>query len=270
MLYSQKYTSPHLFLLVSSSFRSTGECTIPVNPYNTIYLKINTLPKQPPVVLDHYVPILSWSKKAVDSQHWNLIAKYVLPFVDGFNHVQKIATLANVDLTLVRSALQTLVYHGVIELTPIFLYSNMYAVKPEVYNLYHDITMREECIEFVAKSKGVPPIFRDVFMLYCAPGPGISVSALCGRHDPSSLGIDEKKLILFGIVKGFIHKLCKYPVLLSPDSLSLKIREKSRWMNGYYHYDEICCLSSMNGTPLTHEEINKITDDEEHVVHIWK
>lgn len=261
---------PEILKNIWSDLSSTGECTIPINTCNTIYLKINSLPTEPPTVLDHHVPIFNWSKGAVDSQHWNLTAKRVLPYIDGFNHVQKIATLANVDLALVRSAIETMVFHGVLELTPIFLYSNMYAVKPEVNNLYHDEEMRKECITFVARDANSPPLFRDVFTLFCALGPGISVTALCGRYDLLKLGIDEKKMILFGIVKKFIHKLCKYPVLTSSDCLSLKIREKSRWMKGYYNYDEICCLSSVSGTPMTHDELNAITEDEQHVVHVWK
>lgn len=261
---------PAILKKIHNDLGFTGECTIPVNNCNTIFLKINTLPKETPLVLDHHVPIFLWSKSAVDSQHWDLTAKRVLPYIDGFNHVQKIAILANVDLALVRSALQTLVFHGVIELTPIFLYSNMYAVKPDVNKLYNEHSMRTECVSFVAKDENKLPAFRDVFMLYCALGPGISVSALCSRHDPVSMGIDEKKLIQFGLIKKFIHKLCKYPILLSPDSLSMKIREKSRWMNGYYDYEEICCLSTMNGVAVTYEEINRMTENEPQVALIWK
>lgn len=249
--------------------RSKGECTIPVNFCNTIYLKINSLPEKP-VVLDHHVPVFSWSKRAVDSQHWSLTAKRVLPYIDGFNHVQKIAALANVDLTLVRSALQTLVFHGVLLLTPIFLYSNMYAVKPEVYNLYHDREMIDKCISFVALDPDNPPEFRDVFSLYCALGPGISIGVLCGRYDLQKLGIDEKKLILFGIVKKFIHKLRKWPVLVDTDLLSLDIRKKAAFFKGHYNYDEIACLSTTSGTPLTHESIDTITENDQQVVHIWK
>jgi len=260
---------PAILEKILNDLSSKGECTIPVNFCNTIYLKINSLPEKP-VVLDHHVPVFSWSKRAVDSQHWSLTAKRVLPYIDGFNHVQKIAALANVDLTLVRSALQTLVFHGVLLLTPIFLYSNMYAVKPEVYNLYHDRSMIDECISFVALDTNNPPEFRDVFSLYCALGPGISIGVLCGRYDLQKLGIDEKKLILFGIVKKFIHKLRKWPVLVDTDLLSLDIRKKASLFKGTYNYDEIACLSTTSGTPLTHESIDTITENDQQVVHIWK
>ena len=214
--------------------------------------------------------MFSWSKKAVDSQHWSLTAKRVLPYIDGFHHVQKIAALANVDLTLVRSALQTLVFHGVLLLTPIFTYSNMYSVKPDVYQLYHDQRTRDECVRFVAIDSERPPEFRDVFSLYCALGPGISVGVLCGRYDLQELGVDEKKLILFGIVRKFIHKLRKWPVLIDTDSLSLDVRKKAFLFKGRFNYDEIACLSATTGTPFSHETIDTITENDQQVVHIWK
>ena len=146
----------------------------------------------------------------------------------------------------------------------------MYAVKPEVYNLYHDQQMRDECISFVTVDPDNLPEFRDVFSLYCALGPGISVGVLCGRYDLQKLGIDEKKLVLFGIVKKFIHKLRKWPVLVDTDSLSLDIRKKAFLFKGLYNYDEIACLSATNGTSITHETIDTITENDQQVVHIWK
>ena len=52
---------------------------------------------------------------------------------------------------LVQSAVQTLQYHGVITLIPVFLYTNMYAIKPDIVNLSKDKAMQEECIRYVAR-----------------------------------------------------------------------------------------------------------------------
>lgn len=238
-----------------------------MNNCNTIYLKINNLPTEPPTVLDHYVPVFLWSKPAIESQHWNLTAKRVIPYIDGFNHVQKIATLANVDLALVRSALQTLVFHGVIALVPMFLYSNMYSVKPKVHTIFNDDMLQKECLIYVAKDDKKPPNFREVFKLYCALGPGISVNALCSRFDPASLGIDEKKFIQFGLIKKFIHKLSKYPILQTPDN---KFRDISKWLTGYYSYEEICCKSTALGEPIRYHDLVAMTENEPCILHIWK
>ena len=260
----------NFFLLSLFSFSDRGECTIPVDNCNTIYLKVVKLPKEPPVVLDHEVPVFLWSKAAIDAQHWDLTALRVLPYIDGFNHVQKIASIADVDLGLVHSAIQTLLFHGVVALIPIFLYSHWYAIKPDIRKLSKDKAMQSECISYVARSGKVIPKFRDIFMLYCALGPGTSVNALCSRHDLASLGIDEQRLIQYGLIEKFIYKLSKYPVLLTSDHTSSKWKDKLKWLNGYYSYDEICCKSTAAGEPLDYEEINRMTENDPYVVHIYK
>lgn len=265
-----KSNIPDMLKKILCDLSCTGECNIPIDSCNTIYLKVVKLPKEPPVVLDHQVPIFSWSKKAVESQHWDLTAQHVMPYIDGLNHVQKISSLADVDLGLVRSAIQTLLFHGVVALMPVFLYSNMYAIKPEINILPNDEDMQEECVSYVARDKNELPNFRDVFMLYCAFGPGISVNALCSRHDPASLGINEVKLIQYGLIKKFIHKLNKYPVLLTSDYNYCKWVSGSRWLNGYHNYAEICCKAADAGETLQYEDIDKKTENDPYVVHIWK
>jgi len=263
-----KSNIPDVLRKIYEDLSAKGECTILINHCNTIYLKVVRLPKQPPVVHDHSVPVFLWSKTAIESKLWDLTAHRVLPYIDGFNHVQKIALIADVDLSIVRSAIQTLLFHGVISLIPIFLYSNSYSIKPEIVNISKNKEMQLECVSYVAKDPMNKPNFRDVFMLYCALGPGISVQALCSRHDPSSLGIDEQKLIQYGLIKNLIHKLNKYPILLSPEQ-SL-VGDRSKWMNGYYNYEEISCKSVAAGDPFQHEEINQATENDPSVLHILK
>lgn len=263
-----KSNIPDVLKKIFEDLSVNGECTIPINYCNTIYLKVIRLPKQPPVVKDHDVPVLLWTKAAIASKLWDLTADRILPYIDGFNHVQKIALVADVDLSIVRSAIQTLLFHGVVELIPIFLYSNSYSVKPEIVHLPKNKTMQTECVAYVAKDSSNPPNFRDVFMLYCALGPGISVEALCNRHEPSALGIDEQKLIQYGLIKKFIHKLNKYPILLTSDQS--RWGEKSKWLTGQYNYDEISCKSLSANDPFQHDDINRETENDPYVVHVLK
>lgn len=270
MLESQ--TLPSLALSFNSLliFHSVnGECTIPINDCNTVYLKVVNLPHIAPLASDHEVPLFLWSKETIEAQHWDLAARRILPYIDGFNHVQKIALLSDVDLSLVRCAIQTLLFHGVLVLIPIFSYSNMYAVKPEVHNLSKNIDMQNECIRYVALDENKLPYFRNIFMLYCALGSGISVNALCSRHNTRALGIDEQKLIEYGLVHKFVHKLNKYPVLLTSDHCS-KWKLNSKFLNGYYNYEEISCKSTATGETIGYVDINKMTDNDPYVVHIWK
>lgn len=76
----------------------------------------------------------------------------VLPYIDGRSHVARIAIEADVDIGLVKACIQNLLYYGVVQLIPIFQYSNMYAVTPKLRELPLNYEWRKECITFVAKS----------------------------------------------------------------------------------------------------------------------
>ena len=66
----------------------------------------------PPAVCPHHVPILSRGAGPGPEQ-WDLTTTQLLPHIDGFNHIAKIARLADVGTGLVRACVQNLVYHKV-------------------------------------------------------------------------------------------------------------------------------------------------------------
>ncbi|GBP05699.1 GATOR complex protein NPRL2 [Eumeta japonica] len=45
---------------------------------------------------------------------WDLTTRQILPFVDGYNHVAKIAAEANIEKTLVKACIQNLIYYDVV------------------------------------------------------------------------------------------------------------------------------------------------------------
>ena len=219
---------------------------------------------------DNQVPVFLWSKSAIENQHWDLTAQRIIPYIDGCNHVQKIASIANVDLGIVRSAIQTLLFYGVVALVPIFLYSNKYAIKPKINHLLKDQSMKAECIAYVSQNEKMPSTFHNIFKLYCALGPGISVDALCDRHDPAGLGINIQRFILYGLIKKFIHNLSKYPVFCPRDQHTNRWLECFKYFNGCYSYSEICCKSAAAGESMHFEEINSVIEKDPNIILIWK
>ena len=83
--------------------------------------------------------------------HFSIFSK-VLPYIDGRSHVARIAIEADVDIGLVKACIQNLLYYGLVQLIPIFQYSNMYAVTPKLRELPLNPDLRKECISYVAKS----------------------------------------------------------------------------------------------------------------------
>ena len=59
----------------------------------------------------------------------------LLPYINGIKHVARVAADADVETNLVRAAIQSLVYHRVVKLIPIFQYSNVYCVEPGITQL---------------------------------------------------------------------------------------------------------------------------------------
>ena len=72
-----------------------------------------------------------------------------------------------VDTSLVKAAVQNLVYHGVITIVPIFMYSNVYCLTPEVSKLREDEQLRTSFMEFIRKDPMDERFvsFKDVFRM---------------------------------------------------------------------------------------------------------
>lgn len=158
-----------------------------------------------------------------------------------------------------------MVYYEVVSLIPIFQYSNVYTPTSKISSLTKDLQLQERCLKYVTKHGHQQPTFRSVFEFYCGLKPGMTVKDLCNRNNPHSLGIDERKLIQFGLMHGLIRRLQKYPVLLSPDLLIANKNSLLKYFTGSQSYDEICCK-----TGLSYQELDEKVEKEPAVVICWK
>jgi hypothetical protein len=76
----------------------------------TTHLKVVRLSSDPTPVLDHQVPLFVEHQSSFCDEQWDLTTQQVLPYIDGFNHVAKIAAEADVENNLVKSCIQNLMY----------------------------------------------------------------------------------------------------------------------------------------------------------------
>ncbi|CAH1773720.1 unnamed protein product, partial [Owenia fusiformis] len=109
------------------------------------------------------------------------------------------------------------------------------------------------------------PEFKDVFVLYCGLNPGITVRDLCARHNPHTLRVDERKLIQFGLIKGFIRRMHKYPIKLPHGAGSQRLRHLYKWFDGRHCYDEICCEEGMS-----YQELDDKIENDPSLIVLWK
>ncbi|XP_071477108.1 GATOR1 complex protein NPRL2-like [Diadema antillarum] len=256
---------PDVLEKLLTNLNEYGKCSVPINESNTIHLKIVPPTKEPQPVLEHHVPMFLTDKDTYDNLQWDLTTQQILPYIDGVNHVQRIAVEGDVDLNLVKICLQNLLYYGVISIVPIFQYSNVYMVQPTINTLMEDEKLQKECIEYVTLAGCSPPTLRSVVLLYSSLCPGMTVRDLCMRHNPRALNICERHLIQFGVVRGLIRRLHKFPVKVQGAESFGTGRNLDRYMQGRLNYDEICCRTGMS-----HRQLDELIEKDVNIYVCWK
>lgn len=87
---------------------SYSETSIEIDPFNSIELKIFPFYPNPPPVRDWQVPLALIGLTKRVEENWDLTVAKVSKFIDGTNHVARIARLADCDLELTREAISHL------------------------------------------------------------------------------------------------------------------------------------------------------------------
>ena len=233
----------------------------------TSHLKVIKLAPEPKPVLDHQVPIFLEGREAFQSDQWDLTTQQVLPYIDGFNHVARIAAEADVENNLVKSCVQNLVYYGVVTLIPIFQYSNVYGVTSKLKELAENIKLQERCIAYASKLPRQPAYLRDIYRMYASMTHGSSMRDLCQRLNPQNLRINERRLVQFGLIEGLIRRVYKYPIYLpgSPCNEEMKTNPTYKYFTGTYSLDEICCSTGQSAA-----HIEDIVERDPNVIMLWK
>ncbi|KAH7972901.1 hypothetical protein HPB52_018515 [Rhipicephalus sanguineus] len=75
-----------------------------------------------------------------------------------------------------------------------------------------------------------------------------------------------RKLVQYGVMKGLLRRLHKYPIDLkrAGDSTS-KMKSVSRYFDGAHSYDDICAKTGMS-----YKELDDILDKDPNVCVCWK
>ncbi|XP_047303268.1 GATOR1 complex protein NPRL2 isoform X4 [Homo sapiens] len=108
-----------IMTILLEELNASGRCTLPIDESNTIHLKVIEQRPDPPVAQEYDVPVFTKDKEDFFNSQWDLTTQQILPYIDGFRHIQKISAEADVELNLVRIAIQNLLYYGVVTLVSI-------------------------------------------------------------------------------------------------------------------------------------------------------
>ncbi|KAH7912227.1 nitrogen permease regulator 2-domain-containing protein [Hygrophoropsis aurantiaca] len=226
---SSAQSAPAMYAILEQLYEdlnSYSETSIPIDAFNSIELKIFPFYPNPPAVKDWMVPLalINLSKRIEDN--WDLTMKKVCRFIDGVNHVSRIAQLADCDLELTRQAISHLLYYQVIMTIDIFQYSNMYTLRKNVQWLADESHVREECGPYVTKPGRPLPDWPKLLHLYSRLKPGRTVLEWMESHDVHEMGIDVRRFTSFGVIKGFLRRVHRWPILLPAEPASPATRKR--------------------------------------------
>lgn len=289
---SDSQTVQNVIEQLFEDLNSYCECQIPINTFNTINLKLFPTYRNPPTVYDYHVPVCTVDIEKMMTLNWDITVQKVVGYINGINHVKRIAELSNVKSEWARQSMEHLLYYGCIILIDIFQYSNVYAVKPEITRLFDLKTgLAQECLAYTTIPNSQETTIDRIFALYCGLKYGLSVQDWMEEHQVNMLNIDERRFISFGVIKGLIYRVHKYPILTSvhetesqmrfptPDEYSLVINKYTGvcihsdiipYLDGTHHYDEICteleCSPEELDEQLSYPKEMKDKQERDHVV----
>lgn len=258
---------PDILKNIRSNLNSCGFCNIRIDDTNKLNLKITPYLQEPPTIEDYHVPIFTCTKEDIHNTTWDLTIEQILPFINGFSHVKKIAMESEVDIGTVRMCVQHLVLYGFLKMISIFQFSNVYVTLPKLQELLTNIELQQECQDYVALERA-PPSIANIFRLYSSLVAGLTVTDLCLHNNPLSMGINEKMLIQYGLMRGLIRQLRKYPVFVeSEDSEphTENVYQLMPYMDGSHSYDEICCRLHISS-----QELDSLVESSMNLLVCWK
>ncbi|KIP09077.1 hypothetical protein PHLGIDRAFT_68214 [Phlebiopsis gigantea 11061_1 CR5-6] len=209
---------PAILEQLYEDLNSYSETSIQIDESNAIDLKIFPFYPNPPPVKDWQVPLALINLTRRIEPNWDLTVAKVCPYIDGTNHVARIARLADCDIELTRQAMAHLLYYQVIMMIDIFQYSNMYTLRKSVQWLADEPHVREECGPYVTKPDRDTPDWPKLLHLYSRLKPGVTMYEWIEEFDVQDLGIDVRRFTSFGVVKVCFIMLM-LPLIISATSV---------------------------------------------------
>lgn len=230
---------------------SYSETAIPIDHFNSIQLKIFPFYPNPPPVSDWMVPVALINLKKAVEDDWDLTMVKICKYIDGTNHVSKIAHLADCDPVLTREAISHLLYYQVIMTVDIFQFSNVYTLRKSIQWLAEEPHVKEECGPYVTRPGQRIPDWPKLLHLYSRFRSGKTVQQWMDAWDIHELGIDARRFTSFGVIKGFLRRVHRWPVLLPPFTMHHNTPETPLSpLDSSTNRKRVTSLSSLQYTPI--------------------
>ncbi|KAI5843897.1 nitrogen permease regulator 2 [Morchella snyderi] len=221
---------------VMEDLNNYSECMIPINESNTLNLKLFPTYAPPPPVRPYHVPLLTVQLDQLMDVNWDLTMQRIVPYIDGINSVKRIADLSDSDYTLTRKCVDHLLYYGCLVMVDVFQFGAIYACTAEISSLVADVAAQEECAAYVSTS-GTRVPFPRLLEMYTSLSQGVVLRKWCVENAAWLVGVDVRRFVSFGVVKGFLYRSHRWPVVVDGEKRSGGLWG---WVDGGHCVDEIC------------------------------
>ena len=167
------------------------------------------------------VPLLIRSLPSEHDWTYDPTLERMLPHIDGVRCVKHISEVADVELKLVKRAVGELVHHHRVILLDLFNFAAIYAPTADLEWLINDEEMLDECCNYVRTDATISiPTHNQLVSLYTAFMPGLPLQDFVLSHQAELRNIDIRRLMTYGVIKGFLRRIQKY-ALATPTSTQL-------------------------------------------------
>lgn len=215
-----------MFIDLSTRGESVIEVDLKDDKIVTLYFKLCPLYRgcEPPEIEENMVPMFIREVELTDRliEKMDVLSQKIIPRIDGINTVREIALDLELGSSLVARCIRNLHFYECVSLVPMFLYYNTYVATERVHDFYKNQKEIDECLDFVKiqtvyaeDGSEIPmptPEFSDVFRLYLSMKCGLTIGEWVEAENPRSMGIDEHRLVQFGMHHQFLRKLSCYPL----------------------------------------------------------
>lgn len=175
----------------------------------------------------HHAPVLLDKFYEYDFHQWDLTTLRIFPYMNGYNHINRIASLADVALDLVKECVRHLVIFEVAMVVPVFQYCNVYRPTPKISLLAKCKELQQSAVRKCSRSDIKQARYQDIFRMYAYMTHGATLGELCVRFNPAALNINERETVLFGQIHGLIRCVQKFPVSVKKNLFQTHDREET-------------------------------------------
>lgn len=239
---------------ILEDLNSYCECMIPVTETQTISFKLFPTYPSPPLIRSHDVPLLTVQLESLMTEDWDLTLQKVIPYIDGVRSVKRVSEAANVEYILTRKCIEHLVYYGCLITIDIFQFSNSYSVTPKISLLISDEQTQKELRSYVivrSTHNSRPLSAMQLIELYLKLERGKTLMQWVRENSSLICDLDIRRFITFGVIKGFLRRLHKYPIVSDYNQL-LEESTLTRFVDGKHCLDE-ACVELQNSGPRVEE-----------------